>query len=387
MDGINKNLKSETDIAKLIEKKDYLGAEKELNKIIKFKKDNHHTYFLLANIYALLNNSQKAAEQLKKSLNLNSDNKIAHYNLGVMLHQLGQFDEAQKSYKNALKIDPEYLHANLALALNFEKQNNLKEAKNFFLKTLSINKDFILGNKMYGKFLMKNGEITQGQYHDYKSSGIIRFKEKLNKNTKIKRLNISNDTNFIGCWNINNDDLCKGIIRLFEDRKDLHKIGESSLGKDEKVKKSTDITLDPRNILNEGFEDIKSYIDCLNECFQDYKNQWPFLKEHINNLDIPSFNLQKYEIGGHFNMMHCERSNLQSMHRVFAWMTYLNDVEDGGETYFEHFNLRIKPSIGKTLIWPAEWTHAHRGEILNKGYKYIITGWMHFPFSFKFDNN
>ena len=129
MDGINKNLKSETDIAKLIEKKDYLGAEKELNKIIKFKKDNHHTYFLLGNIYAILNNCQKAVEQLNKSLNLNSDNKIAHYNLGVMLDQLGQLDDAQKSFKKALKIDPEYLHANLALALNFEKQNNLKEAK------------------------------------------------------------------------------------------------------------------------------------------------------------------------------------------------------------------------------------------------------------------
>ena len=71
------------------------------------------------------------------------------------------------------------------------------------------------------------------------------------------------------------------------------------------------------------------------------------------------------------------------MHRVFAWMTYLNDVEDGGETYFDHFNLKIKPTIGKTLIWPAEWTHAHRGEVLNKGKKFIITGWMQFPFNFE----
>ena len=74
---------------------------------------------------------------------------------------------------------------------------------------------------------------------------------------------------------------------------------------------------------------------------------------------------------------------LKGIHRVFAWMTYLNDVDDGGETYFEHFDLKIKPEIGKTLIWPAEWTHAHKGEVLNKGLKYIITGWMHFPFKFK----
>ena len=41
--------------------------------------------------------------------------------------------------------------------------------------------------------------------------------------------------------------------------------------------------------------------------------------------------------------------------------------------------LKIKPQKGKTLIWPAEWTHAHSGEVLNSGVKYIITGWMHFP--------
>jgi uncharacterized membrane protein len=71
------------------------------------------------------------------------------------------------------------------------------------------------------------------------------------------------------------------------------------------------------------------------------------------------------------------------MHRIFAWMTYLNDVNQGGETCFEHFDLKVKPITGQTLIWPAEWTHAHKGEVLLKGNKYIITGWMHFPFNFQ----
>ena len=70
------------------------------------------------------------------------------------------------------------------------------------------------------------------------------------------------------------------------------------------------------------------------------------------------------------------------MHRVFAWMTYLNDIKsDNGNTYFPHFDLKIKPEKGKTLIWPAEWTHAHAGEILKDETKYIITGWMCFSFT------
>lgn len=50
-------------------------------------------------------------------------------------------------------------------------------------------------------------------------------------------------------------------------------------------------------------------------------------------------------------------------------MTYLNDVKEGGSTYFSHYDLEIEPRKGLTLIWPAEWTHAHRGNILKAGKK------------------
>ena len=64
-------------------------------------------------------------------------------------------------------------------------------------------------------------------------------------------------------------------------------------------------------------------------------------------------------------------------------MTYLNDVEDGGITNFAHYKIDVKPEVGKTLIWPSEWTHAHSGGIVKSGTKYIITGWMHVPFEQK----
>ena len=117
------------------------------------------------------------------------------------------------------------------------------------------------------------------------------------------------------------------------------------------------------------------------KCFIDYQLQWPFLKSVVKNVDIGAFNVQKYSKGDHFSEVHSERSSLPQSDRLFAWMTYLNDVDDGGKTNFAHYDIKIKPEIGKTLIWPAEWTHAHSGEILNNGEKYIITGWMNFPYS------
>ena len=113
----------------------------------------------------------------------------------------------------------------------------------------------------------------------------------------------------------------------------------------------------------------------LHKCFLDYQNQWPFLKTMLKTVDIPAFNIQKYSKGDHFASLHSERTTLNTLHRLFAWMTYLNDVDDGGQTNFDHYGIKIKPEIGKTLIWPAEWTHSHKGNVLTSGLKYIITGW------------
>ena len=196
----------------------------------------------------------------------------------------------------------------------------------------------------------------------------------------MKRLKLDSDQiNFIGIWNLENNELCKDIINFFETNIDLQKDGTTGDGKKTELKKTTDINIHPNNLKEEKFVHIKNYIKSLHNCYLDYQEQWPFLKDKINTVDIPTFNIQRYNPGDHFSHIHTERSSLNSLHRVFAWMTYLNNVDDGGNTHFTHYDLKIKPEIGKTLIWPAEWTHAHRGEILNSGVKYIITGWMHFP--------
>jgi len=98
-------------------------------------------------------------------------------------------------------------------------------------------------------------------------------------------------------------------------------------------------------------------------------------------VDVSSFNIQRYGTGGHFLKVHSERTTLSTSHRVLAWMTYLNDVEDedGGATKFVHQGISVQPTRGKTMIWPADWTYAHNAARVERGVKYIITGWMHFP--------
>ena len=199
----------------------------------------------------------------------------------------------------------------------------------------------------------------------------------------IRLKNETDQINFIGSWLISNDILFDDMIKFFEKNTHLHNNGVTDRGINFSEKKTTDMTINPIDLKKKEYSIINDYFNELFKCYNDYKNQWSFLKNTIKILDIPSFNIQRYLPGDHFSKIHTERSSTSTSHRVFAWMTYLNDVneEDGGCTNFSHFNLKIKPKKGKTLIWPAEWTHAHSGEVLNQGKKYIITGWMCFPFN------
>ncbi len=184
---------------------------------------------------------------------------------------------------------------------------------------------------------------------------------------------------FIGAWFITNPQLCQDLIEFFESSVEQQREGVTSGGIDITVKKSTDLPVNPKDLQLATHSAIATYIRELHGCYLDYLQQWPFLAGFLKEVDIGAFNIQRYQAGEHFSGVHSERCSLGSLHRVFAWMTYLNDVEGGGYTNFKHYGLDIKPERGKTLIWPAEWTHAHSGDVVKSGVKYIVTGWMHFP--------
>jgi len=197
----------------------------------------------------------------------------------------------------------------------------------------------------------------------------------------MKRSNLGKtnlNPNFIGSWIIE-PSLCDEIILYFENNKQKQTQGSTTLGLQLEAKNRLDITLTPKELNLPENELYKIYFERIFECYRDYNLQWPFLAEIVNHLDIGRFNIGKYMPGQHFQKIHCERTGLNTLHRIFAFMTYLNDVEEGGSTYFNHYDLDIKPQKGLTLLWPAEWTHSHKGNVLKSGVKYIITGWLTFP--------
>ncbi|WP_269604511.1 2OG-Fe(II) oxygenase [Prochlorococcus marinus] len=197
-----------------------------------------------------------------------------------------------------------------------------------------------------------------------------------------KRVNLEKSKlspNFIGSWEIESS-LCDQIIAYYDKNKEKQIKGATGLGGISlETKDRSDISMSPKDINLKGNEIFNKYFASLYELYKDYNKQWPFLASIVSTLEIGRFNIGKYRPGQHFKRIHTERSNLGTLHRLLAFMTYLNDVEDGGSTYFSHYDLDIKPRKGLTIIWPAEWTHSHKGNIVNTGSKYIITGWLTFP--------
>jgi len=94
---------------------------------------------------------------------------------------------------------------------------------------------------------------------------------------------------------------------------------------------------------------------------QYYKEHWDFFMPHT----------QEYKI-------YCEWMG----QRTWTTMIYLNDVKKGGETYFKHLKLRIKPERGMLVAWNNLYKNGlpnlktmHEACPPAEEKKYIITKW------------
>tara|TARA_B100000287_G_scaffold304465_1_gene287664 strand:+ start:1159 stop:1626 length:468 start_codon:yes stop_codon:yes gene_type:complete len=137
-------------------------------------------------------------------------------------------------------------------------------------------------------------------------------------------------------------------------------------------KDSTDI---PMNFLKKN--EVNSLIHSgLKIVCNEYKKIYPIL-DKLSRWEVNSeYNLQRYYPNQGYHVLHCENAGRDSkLERVLAWMIYLNDIEDGGGTSFPQYNRIIKSEEGKCVIWPAYWTHMHKGIVSKTQTKYIATGW------------
>ncbi len=118
--------------------------------------------------------------------------------------------------------------------------------------------------------------------------------------------------------------------------------------------------------------EAKGLMEYVNGCLFYYINEFSYLTNfsYISALVL----LQKTEPTQGYHMFHGENINWNVSDRTLAWMVYLNDVEEGGETEWLYQQRKIKPTKGTVCIWPGSFTHLHRSNP-PMSEKYIATGW------------
>lgn len=123
---------------------------------------------------------------------------------------------------------------------------------------------------------------------------------------------------------------------------------------------------------------VEEYLACLQTCIVEYIEYYPALK-HFNLTNRHNIKIQRTMPLGGYHVWHCERDGtLDHNSRELAWMIYLNDMpEHEAETEFLYQAVKIRPTKGTVVIWPAGFTHVHRGLTVYTRSKYIATGWYH----------
>jgi hypothetical protein len=185
---------------------------------------------------------------------------------------------------------------------------------------------------------------------------------------------VNTENNFIMGWYVDNPVLEE--INKFHEFNIENNLAEEgySLLKGEKIV-NTEVKRSKDSLLNWKEDLCLTYMtSVLKPCADEYLKKYSHAGYGTLGVEEATIVQKYFPPDGGFVVWHNEKPGGETRHFVF--MTYLNDVTDGGETEFLYQDVKIKPEKGLTLIFPTEWTHTHRGLVSPTQEKTIVTGWL-----------
>ena len=201
----------------------------------------------------------------------------------------------------------------------------------------------------------------------------------MNTEEQLRKVDYTLD-NFVGIFkNAFTKEFCEQVIKQYEDMVDsghgwtrFKSHGDAKTFKDDTQVFADDIDYIPLRKATKEFNEL-----FWGKYYPIYEQEYSVLKESSRHANY-SFKIQKTKIGGGYHVWHYESNIREVCNRLLTWVLYLNDVQEGGETEFLYQHMRVKPEQGTLVIWPAAFTHTHRGNPPLSNEKYIVTGWTEF---------
>lgn len=127
----------------------------------------------------------------------------------------------------------------------------------------------------------------------------------------------------------------------------------------------------------EFLDSLEPFKRAFDIAFNSYLDDFNQIR-NIDRMDIFTFKVQKTLPSEGYHGWHFENDTISNSRRVCVYSVYLNTLlpEQAGETEFLHQQLRVSPKEGRIVIWPAGYTHLHRGNPPINAVKYMMTGWI-----------
>jgi hypothetical protein len=171
---------------------------------------------------------------------------------------------------------------------------------------------------------------------------------------------------------------CSSVIDSFRDYSEMgltqsRKVSENaiSLRKDDTALFNHDVPA--RSLLGVKYKELSDVF--WGKIFPEYASEYSGIS-NLSGSYMSSIKLQETKVGQGYHIWHCEQTNIETASRIMAFILYLNNVEHGGETEFLYQHKRVSPETGTFVLFPAYYTHTHRGNPPLSNDKYVLTGWI-----------
>ena len=165
-------------------------------------------------------------------------------------------------------------------------------------------------------------------------------------------------------------DDCKNLINAYKENEDKR------VRRLNKVQAFTELNYNsvaPDNIMNCLVRKIKTLA-------MVYKDHNPTGGRYFpERYAVEEFRIKCYNEREDCFSQHVDVADIKSCPRFLAFLFYLNDDFEGGNTVFKlPAKEVIKPKAGEVLMFPPTWQYPHEGKPVISGTKYIMSTYLHY---------
>lgn len=169
-------------------------------------------------------------------------------------------------------------------------------------------------------------------------------------------------------------ELCDVLVQRLDESPDTHRHNDTTdTTPPRQIRTCTELVISKY----EAFKDVQAVMMKVSELsVGKYQSEIP-VRTFPKEIGCESYRLQKYAPGDHYEY-HVDVNDYASARRFVNLVWFLNDVEQGGEYFFPHPNIRIRPIKSRLVVFPSTWIYPYSIGAPVSNPSYTISTFLHY---------